>query len=51
VTGGLGLDVLSGGNGKDSLNAQDGASGDTLDGGNGKDDCLMDAGDTATSCP
>jgi uncharacterized repeat protein (TIGR01451 family) len=51
VTGGPGLDVLSGGNGKDALIGQDGGGGDVLDGGNGKDDCLMDAGDTATSCP
>ncbi len=47
----LNLDVLDGGNGPDTLDAQDGAAGDVLDGGKGQDECLADAGETSTNCP
>jgi hypothetical protein len=45
------VDALRGGNGADTLNAQDGAAGDSIDGGNGPDSCMNDAGDVTINCP
>jgi Ca2+-binding RTX toxin-like protein len=50
ITGGAGLDVLLGGNGKDAIDARDGAAGDVVDGGKAPDECLVDVGDVVTSC-
>jgi len=44
------LTCSGGGNGKDTLNAQDGTTGDTVIGGNGNDTCPVDPGD-AEDCP
>lgn len=50
IAGGPGADVMKGGAGPDWLDAQDGTGGDSVFGGTGADTCLLDAGDTATSC-
>jgi Ca2+-binding RTX toxin-like protein len=50
IGGGQGTDVMKGGAGPDWLDAQDGAGGDSVYGGTGADTCVLDAGDSATSC-
>ncbi|HXJ65350.1 MAG TPA: hypothetical protein VNN79_16465 [Actinomycetota bacterium] len=52
MNGGDGNDALSGGPGKDTLNSTDGISGnDDVNGGHtGEDTCLIDSGDSASTC-
>ena len=51
VYGGQGDDTASGENGNDWVKTRDNVSGnDTADGGNNTDTCIIDAGDTTTSC-
>jgi Ca2+-binding RTX toxin-like protein len=52
VNGGPGADTLYGRRGNDTLNTEDGVSGnDAAHGGPGRDTCTTDPGDTVTSCP
>ncbi|MEA2613701.1 MAG: hypothetical protein QOI52_1660 [Chloroflexota bacterium] len=41
---------MTGGNGSDNINVQDGLGGDSANGGLGSDSCTVDPGDTTTSC-
>ncbi len=51
IVGGNGRDLLEGGTGADTLDARDSAPGDSVNGGAGTDVCLVDVGDTKSSCP
>ncbi|GLW90012.1 hypothetical protein Aglo03_08280 [Actinokineospora globicatena] len=45
-----GTDTMSGSNGNDTIDVQDGVGGDTANGGLGSDTCVVDGGDTTSSC-